>query len=1191
MIVLAGYLFEEKLYQSEKQQVENALISIGILKASEITAWMKERHADAEVLANDTLLINALYSLKTHGSGAETELIRQRLQEVKQVHGYQSVAFVNTEAEVLLSSLQSASLSTREKDLVDEAISLERIIFSDLHRQNIPGRDMIGFDIVIPLKKRVREQTRIFGAIFIRADAEQLIFPLIQTWPYPSRSAESLLVRQDDDQVVFLNDLRFHKNAALILKYPITEENLPGAVALRSFEGVMSGNDYRGVEVIASAHKVSGTDWALIAKVDKAEFYKPLMEIRTASTFIIIVLLIISFMIFYYWRQLFSQRLITQQYKLKSEKQALETHFDFLTRYANDIILLADNDWHILEVNEKAIESYQYPRDEIIGLLITELEVSETNQQREKAFTGSFNEGFIFEDMHERKDGSTFPVEISLRTIKKEGIKYRQLIIRNITERKQDEKKIRSYEHIISATGDQLSFIDRDYIYQAVNEAYLTYHQKERQEIVGHSSKDILGAAIFNQYAKQKLDRCFAGETIHYQEWFNFPRAGRRYMDIAYYPYVETDGTVTGVVVSSRDITDWKEMEDVLRENKQQLDTMTNSIQDAMIMLDNEGNVAFWNDAAEKLFDHKKKEVIGRPLIELIIPERYREDHLNGYKTFSETGQGPIIGQMVELYALHKDGTEFPIELSASSLLLHDKWHAVGIIHDITKRKQLEQKETSLGNIIRFSLNEIYIFDSETLKFIDVNTCARNNLGYTMEEFQELTPIDLKKEFTPETFRELINPLRSGVEEKIVFESTHERKDGTSYPVEVHLQLMPYLEKDAFVAFILDITERKKIERELKISMKAMSALSACNEALVRAKSEDAITKEVCNIITSKIGYQLAWVGYAEKDRNKTVRPVAQSGFDEGYLEQADIRWDDTPHGQGPSGRAIKNRHTIVRGDIQDDSMFEPWREAAILHGFRSVIAIPLKLEDDIFGTLTIYAEETFAFSQEAVALLQEMADDLAYGINALRTQVEKKAYSNQMQESLISTIEAIAMTVEKRDPYTAGHMQRVAQLSVVIAKELGLSEEQVKGIDLGASIHDIGKIYIPAEILNRPGKLTAAEFEIIKSHTQVGYDIIKGVNFPWPVAEMILQHHERLDGTGYPNGLKGDEIKYEAQILAVADVVEAVSAHRPYRAALGIEKALEVIRQGKGTHFNPDIVDTCIKIIEQDKFEFTSSF
>jgi HD-GYP domain-containing protein (c-di-GMP phosphodiesterase class II) len=179
---------------------------------------------------------------------------------------------------------------------------------------------------------------------------------------------------------------------------------------------------------------------------------------------------------------------------------------------------------------------------------------------------------------------------------------------------------------------------------------------------------------------------------------------------------------------------------------------------------------------------------------------------------------------------------------------------------------------------------------------------------------------------------------------------------------------------------------------------------------------------------------------------------------------------------------------------------------------------------------------------------------------------------------------------VEKRDPYTAGHQQRVAELCVAIGRKLDLAEDRLEGLRLGATIHDLGKISVPAEILSRPGKLSALEFAIIKSHPQVGYDIVKDVQFPWPVTDMILQHHERLDGSGYPNGLKGDAIILEARILAVADVIESMSSHRPYRPALGLDAALAQVRQEAGTKLDAQVVDACERVFREQGFSFAKA-
>jgi len=193
----------------------------------------------------------------------------------------------------------------------------------------------------------------------------------------------------------------------------------------------------------------------------------------------------------------------------------------------------------------------------------------------------------------------------------------------------------------------------------------------------------------------------------------------------------------------------------------------------------------------------------------------------------------------------------------------------------------------------------------------------------------------------------------------------------------------------------------------------------------------------------------------------------------------------------------------------------------------------------------------------------------------------------DRLERSLEGTFRAMSMTLELRDPYMAGHQQRVSSLAVTIAQEMNLPWEKIEGIRFAGIIHDIGKIVAPAELMTKPARLTKSEFQLLKDHPRVGYEMVKDIAFPWPVAHIILQHHERLDGSGYPEGLVGDAILAEARILAVADVVEAVCSLRPYRPALGIEKGLEEIRKGRGIRYDTRVVDACVKLFREGRFSF----
>jgi putative two-component system response regulator len=193
---------------------------------------------------------------------------------------------------------------------------------------------------------------------------------------------------------------------------------------------------------------------------------------------------------------------------------------------------------------------------------------------------------------------------------------------------------------------------------------------------------------------------------------------------------------------------------------------------------------------------------------------------------------------------------------------------------------------------------------------------------------------------------------------------------------------------------------------------------------------------------------------------------------------------------------------------------------------------------------------------------------------------------TERLEETLDGVIDTIAFTLEKRDPYTSGHQHRVARLACGIAGKMRLPEDLIYGLKMASLIHDIGKIYVPSEILSKPGKLSEAEFEIIKTHPQVGYEILKRIEFPWPIAEITYQHHERINGSGYPRGLSGAEILLEAKILGVADVVEAMASHRPYRPALGIDKATEEISRNKGVLYEPEVAGCCLDLLQNDGFK-----
>ena len=512
-----------------------------------------------------------------------------------------------------------------------------------------------------------------------------------------------------------------------------------------------------------------------------------------------------------------------------------------------------------------------------------------------------------------------------------------------------------------------------------------------------------------------------------------------------------------------------------------------------------------------------------------------------------------------------------------------------GVIRDITERKRIEQaiqEEKAFSESLIDSLPDIfYLIDhqgsllrwsrkgAELFGLSAEEMSGANVLAFMHEEDRALIAQKIKEAFeTGSAETEVRLLMKHGIRYYILTATRIETQHGVNV-----------------IGVGVDITERKRAEDALFRTNRALKTLSAGNLALVRSASEEELLRSVTDIIVDKGGYSMASVCYANDDPEKSFTPMAWSGIEDSYCAGQRLSWADAEQGQLPISKAIRSGITQICHDIASDPIFEPWRDDMLARGYKANIALPLNGGGRTFGGLNIYSSATDAFDEEEVHLLEEMANDLAYGVITLRTRTEHEQHATILRQSLEQSIQTIAGTVEARDPYTAGHQRRVGELATAIAREMGLPFEQVNGIHLAAIIHDLGKINIPSEILSKPGKLSDIEFMLIKTHPQNGYDILKDVKFPWPIADIVLQHHERMDGSGYPQGLKDGQILLESRIMTVADVVEAMSSHRPYRPELGIEAALFEIERGRGRLYDPAVVDVCLRLFAKNGFTFSS--
>ena len=383
-----------------------------------------------------------------------------------------------------------------------------------------------------------------------------------------------------------------------------------------------------------------------------------------------------------------------------------------------------------------------------------------------------------------------------------------------------------------------------------------------------------------------------------------------------------------------------------------------------------------------------------------------------------------------------------------------------------------------------------------------------------------------------------------------------------------------------------------EMQHELKKRGWALSALSEAAAVLARADSVGLLVQEVCSAIAAQGPYVLAWVGRAEDDQNKTVTVMGGAGSALDYLKDITVSWSEkNVTGLGPGGTAIRTQKPNVVNDSEIDEGFLAWRTRAREFGIRSAIGCPIPdgTSSHPFGVLLVYSKEPNAFESSEVQLFESLSQEIGFGLRSIERQHklddqihEKEKTQERLSDALRSTIEAMSRTMEWRDPYTAGHQKRVALISVAIARKLGFSEEAAQALYMAAMVHDIGKVSVPAEILTKPTRLTDLEMQMVRGHVEAGYQILKDIPFPWPIAEMVREHHERLDGTGYPRGLKGDQICLEGRILAVADTIEAMATHRPYRPARGLVAAMEEIRAEAGTKLDAKVVDAAFELMDK---------
>ena len=914
-LLVGGYGYYRGDAERIRQEKYHDIAAIGELKIGQIRQWRQERLADARGAVGSPFLQRALAEWRRTPDDAGLRADwRRRLKLEQEAHGYADVLLLDPEGRLLLAANDDPEpVDAVTQKAIAAALAGRETVLADFHRS---PQGQVNLDTVAPIYDAAGAS---LGVLILRGNAASHLFSLIQSWPTPSHSAETLLVRREGDTVVFLNELRHQANTALSPRAPLTQGDLPAVQAVLGRQGLFQGQDYHGVEVLADLRPVPGSPWFLVTKVDADEI---LAEARhhaaMIALFVLLSLLLAAAVTAFAYRRR-QAGLYLDLYRLERRQRQVREEFRATLYSIGDGVIATDRESRVRRMNRVAEQLTGWPETEARGKpldAVFNIVCEETHAMVENPVQRVLREGMVVglanPTLLVARDGTERPIADSGAPIRDEGgaITGVVLVFRNLSEERDAEQALRNSERRFRQAVLEAPFPVMIY---AEDGEVLTL-SRAWKDLTGYDEADLPTVADWMERAygaRQKpfraaIDRLYAAGQRQTEGEFTLTckDGTRRLWEFSSTPLGPLPDGRRMVVSMAADLTEHQRAEAEARRNEARMRSLVNILQ-------------YPADSVQDLLDYALNEAI----------------QLTGSK----------IGY---LYRYHEDRREFVL----------NSWS-----------REVMRECTVVNPQTCYELDKTGLWGE----------AVRQRRPILVNDFTAAHP--LKKGY-PEghaaLFKYLTVPVFSRGQIVGVIGVANKETDYQETDI---LQLTLLMEA------VWKVVEQRQAEDKERQAVRSFRMLSHFNRVITLAEEDAGLMREICRVMVAEGGWRLAWVGLAENGPGKRVKPVAQAGLEEGYLEAIKVTWDESPTGRGPAGTAIRTGRPAVCQNLLADPNFAPWREAAIRCGFTTAVALPLRDEARVFGALVLYAAEPDAVAPAELELLCRLADNLAYALRVLR--------------------------------------------------------------------------------------------------------------------------------------------------------------------------------------------------------------